>query len=100
MPNIVLTYSKGTYDLPIIANKIEVQKTIHNIQQNYNMPHYHECLICHKVIDQNNNTHWVCILNTNISLADIETTTYTFSVNTITKNNTKITCRNVIMVKV
>ena len=96
MPNIVLTYSKGTYDLPIIANKVEVQKAINNIQQNIFMPHYRECLICHKLINQNNNTHWICTPNINISLADVETTTYTFSVNTITKNNIKITSHDIL----
>ena len=96
MPDIVLTYSKGTYNLPIIANKVEVQKAINNIQQNINMPHYCKCLICHKLINQNNNTHWICTPNINISLADVETTTYTFSVNTITKNNIKITSHDIL----
>ena len=76
------------YDFPIIIDKNKVFHTIHKIQKNCNKPHYRECIICKQIIDQNTNTHWIYAPNTNISVAEIEKSTFIFNSNgTILKDN-------------
>lgn len=80
------SYAKGGYDSPVIANPEGIFDKLEKIEGMRDFAHFRECYVCHRLINQNTNTHWICEPKLDETPEDFGHMVYTFTEDKIYKN--------------